>query len=77
MFKIAIALKLKNFRFRLARTTLIGMRKGLDTFAEVKIDINLVNFDTLLSSMSLMKILLGGAKDEHFSCFHSSCQLEL
>ena len=56
MFKIAIALKLKNFSFRIACTTLIGMRKGQATFVEVKIDINRVNFDTLLSSLSLMKI---------------------
>ena len=54
-FKIALALKLKNFSFRIACTTLIGMRKGLDTFVEVKIDINRVNFDTLLSSLSLIK----------------------
>jgi hypothetical protein len=56
MFKIAIALKLKNFSFRIACTTLIGMRmrKGLDTFVEVKIDINQINFDTLPSSLSLI-----------------------
>ena len=31
-------------------------------------------FDTLPSSCSLIKMPLDGAKDEHFSCFHSSCQ---
>ena len=40
--KIALALKLKNFSFRIACTTLIGMRKGLDTFVKVKIDTNWV-----------------------------------
>ena len=55
MFKIALALKLKNFSFRIACTTLIGMRKGQATFVEVKIDINRVNFDTLPSSLSLIK----------------------
>ena len=39
--------------------------KNFQTFLEVKIDINRVN------------LLLGGAKDEHFSCFLSSCQLGL
>ena len=29
------------------------------------------------SSLSLIKMSLGGAKDEYFSCFHSSCQLGL
>ena len=40
-------------------------------FLEVKIEINQVN---LTSSLSLMKMPPGGAKDEHFSCFPSSCQ---
>ena len=34
-------------------------------------------FDTLPSSLSLHCPVLGGAKDEHFSCFLSSCQLGL
>ena len=34
-------------------------------------------FDTPPSSLSLTKMLLDGAKDEHFSCFLSLCQLEL
>ena len=54
-FKIALALKLKNFSFRIACNTLIGMRKGMDTFVEVKKDNNQVNFDTLLSLLSLLK----------------------
>ena len=28
----------------------------------------------LIGSLSLIKIPIGGNKDEHFSCFHSSCQ---
>ena len=70
-FKIALALRLKYFSFKIACTiyfeteilqpkcksyfVLIGMRKGLDTFVEVKIDINWINFDTLQSSLSLIK----------------------
>ena len=34
-------------------------------------------FWPLPSSLSIIKITLGGAKDEHFSCFHSSCHLGL
>ena len=54
-FKIALALRLKNFSFKIACTTIIGMRKGQATCVEVKIDINWVNFDTLPSSLSLIK----------------------
>ena len=49
----------------------------ISKFWEVKIDINRV----ILTSAKLIepykKITLGGAKDEHFSCFHRSCQLGL
>ena len=34
-------------------------------------------FTTAKLFKSYEKILLGGAKDEHFSCYHSSCQLGL
>ena len=44
--------------------------KSLQTFLEVKID-------TLPSSLIIFQNHLCGAKDEHFSCFHSSCQLGL
>ena len=45
---------------------------------EVKIDINQVKyFDTAKLIESYKNMPLGGAKDDHFSCFHSSCQLGL
>ena len=40
------------------------------TFFEVKIDTNWVNS----TPCQTYWVLLTGAKDEHFSCFHSSCQ---
>ena len=42
-------------------------------FLEVKIDINRVNL-TQHAKLLRQEIPLGGAKDEHFSCFHSSCE---
>ena len=73
----------------LGQLTLIGMREGtfhplvlfgldfvswifiknFQTFLEVKIDINILPVIELYEKMPL-----GGAKAEHFSCFHSSCQ---
>ena len=44
------------------------------TFLKVKI---YINRDTLPSSLSLIKVSLGGSKDEHFSCFTVSCQTGL
>ena len=49
--------------------TLIGMRQG--TFHPLLS----AKFDTLPSSLSLINVLLGGGKAEHFSCFLISCQL--
>ena len=40
----------------------------------MKIDINGVNRHPV---SEVKKMPLGGAKDEHFTCFHSSCQLGL
>ena len=40
----------------------------------MKIDINGVNRHPV---SEVKKMPLGGAKDEHFSCFHRSCQLGL
>ena len=51
--------------------------KNIKTFLEVKIDINQVNLTPCQAHWVLWKMPLGGAKDEHFSCFHSSCQLGL
>ena len=38
-------------------------------FLELKIETNRVNFDSLPSSLSLKKMPLGEAKDEHFFAF--------
>ena len=51
--------------------------KIFQTFLEAKIDINRVNLMPCQAHCFFKKMLLGGAKDEHFSWFHSSCQLEL
>ena len=48
--------------------------KHIQTFLEVKIEINGNN---LKPCQALYNLLLGGANDEHFSYFHSSCQLGL
>jgi hypothetical protein len=73
--------------------TLIGMRqpsclfwiifwqlsfsKNSQTVLEVKIDIDCINLTPCQAHWVLENMPLGGAKDEHFSCFHSSCQLGL
>ena len=51
--------------------------KTFQTFLEVKIDINQVNLTSCQAHWASWKMALGGSKDEHFSCFHSSCQLGL
>ena len=51
--------------------------KNFQTFLEVKIDINRVNLTPCQAHWVLSNLLLGCAKDEHFSCFLSSCQLWL
>ena len=51
--------------------------KKLQTFLKVKIDNNWVNLTSCQAHWVLWKMPLGGAKAEHFSCFHSSCQLGL
>ena len=43
----------------------------------MKIDINQVNLTLWQGHWVLYKMTLGGTKDKHFSCFHSSCQLGL
>ena len=48
--------------------------KNFQTFLEVKIDVNRVNLTPCWAHWVLSKMPLGGAKDEHVSCFHSSCQ---
>ena len=42
---------------------------------EVKIEINRYNLTPCQAHWALGNLLIGGAKDEHFSYFHSSCQL--
>ena len=49
--------------------------KNFQTFLEVKIDINWVNLTPCQAPWVLWNLLLGGAKDEHFFCSLSSCQL--
>ena len=51
--------------------------KNFQSFLEVKIDINWVNLTPCQAHWVLQNLLLGVAKDEHFSCFLSSCQLGL
>ena len=51
--------------------------KNFQTFLEVKIDINLVNLTPSQAYCILSIMPLGGTKDEHFSCFHSSCHWRL
>jgi len=51
--------------------------KNFQTFLDVKIDINWVNLTPCQAHWVLQNLLLGGAKDEKFSCFLSSCQLGL
>ena len=48
--------------------------KKFPNFLEVKIDVNRVNLTPCWAHWVLLKMPLGGAKDEHVSCFHSSCQ---
>ena len=48
--------------------------KNFQTFLEVKIDINPVYLTPFWAHWVLRKMHLGGAKDQHFSYFHSSCQ---
>ena len=43
--------------------------KKFQTFLEVKIDINWVNLTLCQAHWVLLKISLGGARDEYFSCF--------
>ena len=68
----------------LSTCTLIDMREGTFVPFAFRIKLNFYqkfpNFfcgDTLPSSLCLIKMLLCDAKDEHFYCFHSSCQLRL
>ena len=49
--------------------------KKFQTFLEVKIDTNRVTLTLCQAHWGLLP--LSGAKDAHFSCFHSSCQLGL
>ena len=51
--------------------------KNFQSFLEVKIDINWVNLTPCQAHWVLQNLLLGFPKDERFSYFHSSCQLEL
>ena len=51
--------------------------KNFQTFLEVKIEINRNNLTPCQANWVLKNLLLGGAKDEHFSYFHSSCHLGL
>ena len=51
--------------------------KNFQTFLEAKIEINWDNLTPCQAHWVLLNLLLGGAKDEHFSYFHSSCQLGL
>ena len=43
----------------------------------MKIDINRVDLTPCQVHKGLQNMLLGGAEDEHLSCFYSSCQLGL
>ena len=51
--------------------------KNFQTFLEVKIDINWVILTFCQVHWVFKKMTLGGAKDEHFSCFPTSCQTGL
>ena len=51
------------------------MRQG--TYSKISKLFFEVKIDTLPSSLSLIKNVLGGSKDGHFCCFHNSCQLGL
>ena len=51
--------------------------KNFQTFLEVNIEINRDNLTPCQANWVLKNLLLGSAKDEHFSYFHSSCQLGL
>ena len=51
--------------------------KNFQTFLEAKIEINRDNLTPCQAHLVLKNLLLGGVKDEHFSYFHSSCQLGL
>ena len=51
--------------------------KNVQIFLEVKIEINRDNLTPCQAHWVLQNLLLGVAKDEHFSCFLSSCQLGL
>ena len=51
--------------------------KNFQTFLEVKIEINRDNLTPCQAHWVLLNFLLGCPKDEHFSYFHSSCQLGL
>ena len=51
--------------------------KNFQTFLEVKIEINLDDLKPCQVQWVLKNLLLGCPKDEHFSYFHSSCQLGL
>ena len=53
------------------------LSKNVQTYLEVKIDINWINLTPCQAHCFLIKNALGGAKDEYFSCFHSSYQLGL
>ena len=57
---------------------LIGFYQlNFQTFLEVKIEINRNNLTPCQAHWVLQNLLLCVAKDEHFSYFHSSCQLGL
>ena len=51
--------------------------KNYQTFLGVKIDINRVNLTPCQAQWVWYNLLLGGAKDKHFSSCLSSCQLGL
>ena len=51
--------------------------KNFQTFLGVKIYINWANLIPCQAHRVLLKLLQGGAKDDHCSCFLSSCQLGL
>ena len=50
---------------------------NFQTFLDVKIDINRVNLTPCQAQWVWYNLLLGGAKDKHFSSCLSSCQLGL
>ena len=48
--------------------------KNFQTFLEIEIDIKWVKLTIYQAHWVLWEMPLGGAKNEHFSCFHSSCR---